>query len=104
MSSVQAVTCTGSLHGCVLSPLFYILYTDDCRSIQENSYLVEFADDSALFSLLLGTQDGHGAAIGNFTEWCDKSHLDLNVNITKEMIVNFRRLWHTHRAIQIHDE
>ena len=57
--------------GVVLSSLLYIVYTDDCRSNQENSYLVKFADDSALLSLLLWTQDGHGAALSDFTEWCD---------------------------------
>ena len=51
--SPRAVTCTGSPHGCAISPLLYILYTDDCRSNQENSYLVTFGDDSALLSLLL---------------------------------------------------
>ena len=40
----------------------------------------------------------------DFTEWCVESYLDLNVNKTKEMIVDFRRRGHTHRAIQIHDE
>ena len=54
------------------------------------------ADDSALFSLLLTTQDGHGAALDEFTKWCDESYLDLNVNITKEMIAD--------REIQIHEE
>ena len=46
------------------------MYTDDCRSNQENSYLVNFADDNAVL-YLLGTQDGHGAALSDFTEWCD---------------------------------
>ena len=80
------------------------MYIDDCRSNQESSYLVTFADDSALLSLLLGTQDGHGAAPDDFTEWCDESHLDLNVNNAKETTADFRRRRHTHRAIQVHDE
>jgi hypothetical protein len=84
--------------------LLYILYTNDCRSNHENSYLVQFADDSALLSLLWGTQDGHGTALDNFTEWCDESCLDLNVSKTKEMIVDFRRQGHAHGAIQIHGE
>ena len=105
MSSARYVTFTGSPQGCVLSPFFYILYTYDCRSYQENSYyLVTFADDSTLLYLLQGTQAGQGAALDDFTEWCDESHLDLNVNKTKEMVVDLRRPGHTHRAIQIHDE
>ena len=49
----------------VLSILLYILYTDDCHSNLENSCLVKFADisdNSALLSLLLGTQDAHGVS------------------------------------------
>ncbi len=75
LSSTRAVTCTGSPQGCVLSPLLYILYSDDCRSNQGNSYLVRFADHSALLSLLLGTQAGHGASLDDFLSWCDKSYL-----------------------------
>ena len=102
MSSARAVTYTGSPQGCVLSPLLYILYTDDCHSNRENSYLIKFADDSALLSLLLGTRDGHHVALDDFTEWCDEPYLDLNVNKTKEVIVDFRR--YTYGAIQIRGE
>ena len=101
------------------------MYTDDCRSNQENSYLVNFADDNAVLYLLLRTQDGHGATISDFTEWCDdftewcddftewcddfteccdESYLELNVNQTKEMVVDIRRRRHTDRAVEIHDE
>jgi len=41
-----------SPQGCVLSPLLYILYTDDCRSQHENRHILKFADDSAIVSLL----------------------------------------------------
>ena len=40
---------------------------DDCHSNQGNSYLVRFADDSALLSLL-GTQDGHGTGLYTYVE------------------------------------
>ena len=80
--------------------------------------MVTFADDNAVLSLLLGTQDGHGAALDDLTEWCDdftewcddltewcdESYLELNVNQTKEMIVDIRRRRHTDRAVEIHDE
>ena len=66
--------------------------------------MVKFADDSAVPSLLQGTQDGHDAALDDFTEWCDESYFDLNVNKTKEMMVDFRRQGRTYWAIQINGE
>ena len=57
-----------------------------------------------MFFLLQGTQDGHGAALGDFVDGCDDSYLDLNVAKTKEMIVNFRRQGYTHVANQKHGE
>ena len=101
LSTARVVTCTGSPQGYVLSPLLYILYSDDCRSNQENSSLVRFADDSALLSLLLGTQDGHGASLDDFISWCDKSYLDLNVNKSKEVIADFTHT-HSHTHAHIH--
>ena len=41
-------------------------------------------------------------ALDDFTEWCDEPYLDLNVNKTKEVIVDFRR--YTYGAIQIRGE
>ena len=61
LCSVRAVTCTGSPQGVGLL-LLYMMHTDDCHSNQDNSYLVKFADDSAVLSLLKGTQNGHPAA------------------------------------------
>ena len=37
---------TGSPHGCVLSPILYILYTNSCQSKFENRHIIKFANDS----------------------------------------------------------
>lgn len=82
-------TSTGSPQGCVLSPLLFILYIDDCRSTQPQCHLVKYADDTVLLSLLSGPSQHHGSALKEFVEWCDSSCLELNVSKTKEIVVTF---------------
>lgn len=82
-------TSTGSPQGCVLSPLLFILCTNECRSTQLNCHLVKFADDTVLLSLLSGPTLHHGPVLQQFVEWCDSSCLELNVSKTKEMVVTF---------------
>ncbi|XP_063324368.2 GTPase IMAP family member 8-like [Pelmatolapia mariae] len=89
--SVLRSTSTGSPQGCVLSPLLFILYTDDCRSTQPNCHLVKYADDTVLLSLLSGPSQHHRPTLQEFVEWCDSSKLELNVSKTKEMVVTFSR-------------
>ena len=95
--SELSLTCTGSPQGvsCLYFSITFILYTDDCRSNHLNRFLVKFADDSALLSLLQGSEQYHGPALTEFVDWCDNSYLDLNVTKTKEMIVDFRRQEHS---------
>ena len=81
----------------------YIYNTDDCRSNHLNRFLVKFAVDSALLSLLQGSEQYHGPTLTEFVDWCNNSYLDLNVTKTKEMIVDFRRQEHSPGKTIIHN-
>ncbi len=77
---------TGSLQGCCLLPLLFIMYANDCRRMHENSYIIKYADDSVVVSLLHEQDLGHGPVVEDLISWCDRFSLQLNVNKTKDMV------------------
>ena len=87
---------------CPVFTSLHSIYTDDCRSNHLNRFVVKFADDSALLSLLQGSEQYIGPALTEFVDWCDNSYLDPNVTKTKEMIVDFRRPEHSPGKTIIH--
>lgn len=91
LSSVLT-SSTGSPQGCVLSPLLYILHTNDCRSHYDNRHIIKFADDSVIVSLLYDDETSHGPVVDGFVSWCGNAFLQLNVSKTKDMCIDFRRL------------
>jgi hypothetical protein len=92
--SAPLITSTGSPQGCVLSPLLYILYTNDCISKYTNRYFLKFADDTVIVSLLEYNEMCHGPVVDDFVKWCDDACLQLNVFKTKDMSIDFRTQAH----------
>lgn len=73
----------------MLSPLLFVLYTNQCQSNHISRFLLEYADDSLIVSLLQGAEQDH--VLDEFLNWCDQSFLQINVAKTKEMFIDFEK-------------
>ncbi|KAI4896218.1 hypothetical protein NFI96_025832, partial [Prochilodus magdalenae] len=78
--------------GCVLSPLLFTLFTNDCTPTHSSNTIIKFADDATIVGLI---SDGDERAYRNEVEcldgWCKVNDLVLNTSKTKEIVVDFRR-------------
>ena len=83
-------TNTGAPQGCVISPVLFTIYTNDCSINSEHTSLIKFADDSTIQGFIKNSEQSYFDSIEYFTNWCDDHYLLLNVKKTKEMIFDFR--------------
>uniref|UniRef100_A0A8C7KSN5 Reverse transcriptase domain-containing protein n=1 Tax=Oncorhynchus kisutch TaxID=8019 RepID=A0A8C7KSN5_ONCKI len=99
--STPLILNTGAPQGCVLSPLLYSLFTHDCVATHASNS-IKFADDITVVGLITNNNEtAYREEVRALGVWCQENNLTLNVNKTKEMIVDFRKQQREHPPIHI---
>ncbi len=101
-TSSPLILNTGAPQGCVLSPLLYSLYTHDCTATHSYNVIVKFADDTTVIGLITDNDEtAYREEVSTLTKWCQENHLSLNIDKTKELVVDYRRQSREHTPITI---
>lgn len=95
----------GISQGCVLSPIFL-----HCREeMQTGNFLytffyVYFIQMSPILQVCLIDDSEYKEEGNGFNIWCKNTSLQLNVGITKEMVIHFSKRPSKHLPLYINDE
>ncbi len=97
-TSSTTTLSTGAPQGCVLSPLL----THDCTAKFSSNHIIKFADDTTVVGLISNNDEMHyREEVAQLVEWCGANNLSLNVNKTKEVVMDFRRNSVDHPSLTI---
>ena len=74
----------------MLSPLLHSVFTHECTARHNSNTVIKFADDTTVVGLITDNdKTAYSEEVRNLAVWCQDNNLSLNVNKTKEMIVDY---------------
>ncbi|KAI4886435.1 hypothetical protein NFI96_011889 [Prochilodus magdalenae] len=83
-------------------PLLFTLLTHDCAAMHSSNHIIKFADDTTVVGLISkNDESAYREEVQRLTDWCRTNNLSLNVDKTKEMVVDFRRTRRDHSPLHI---
>ena len=92
-------------HKAVLSPLQYSLYTYDCAAKFPSNSIFKFADDTTVVGRISNNDETeYRNEIENLVNWCGDNNFSLNVNKTKEIVIDFRKCKGEHAPVDINGD
>ena len=93
LCSTVSTLNTGAPQGCVLSPMLFTLFTNDCISHHPSVHIIKFSDDTTVEGLITDQNESYyRGEVEELVDWCSNNNLELNVSKTKEVIIDFRRI------------
>ena len=73
--------------------MLYFLFTHDCLSCQVRTKILKFADGTTMIALItISDESEYRGQVNKLISWCNNNNLEHNVNKTKKIIVDFRRM------------
>ncbi len=76
--------------------------THDCTPSHNSNRFIKFADDTTVVGLISNRDEtNYRSEVSRLAGWCSDNNLSLNVEKTKEIVVDFRRVHSLHAPLTI---